>query len=196
MLPERSSPRDPHTLVVARGALLAFGITACAVLGNLSVATSASNDRDRIARWFAAGRCAAFDAPLVPDNAPLAKRDNDGIIFDPLTAKTRGFFYDPKSHAALAYPSTDSAGTFTLRVSVPPPIGVPRHDLGKLHTASGLRLGSTAAAVVRSLGKPKIVRACGLARYVYLRSEVGEPTSLQFTIRSGRVVEIFEDFGG
>jgi len=156
----------------------------------------AADTSDPIHRWFNAGRCAALDGALEGTTPPLAKRDSEGVIFDPITAKTRGYFYDPKSRAALYYPNTDSAGTFTLRLSPPPPAGVPRHDLSKLHTASGIQLGSRAASVVAALGKPKIVHGCGLQRYVYLRSEEGEPTSLQFTIEKGRVIEIFEDFGG
>jgi hypothetical protein len=68
--------------------------------------------------------------------------------------------------------------------------------LSHLHTASGIKLGSSSAEVVSLLGKPKIVNACGLQRYIYLRNREGEPTSLQFTIGNGRVTEIFEDFGG
>jgi 6-phosphogluconolactonase (cycloisomerase 2 family) len=151
---------------------------------------------DPVARWFDAGRCASFDGPHVADSAPLAKHDSEGVIFDRVTANTRGYFYDPKSRSALHYPNTDSGGTFTLRLSPPAPADVARHDLSALHTASGLKLGSPAASVVAALGKPKIVRGCGLQRYVYLRSEEGEPTSLQFTIDNGRVTEIFEDFGG
>jgi 6-phosphogluconolactonase (cycloisomerase 2 family) len=156
----------------------------------------AADTSDPIHRWFNAGRCAALDGALEGTTPPLAKRDSEGVIFDPITAKTRGYFFDSKSRAALYYPDTDSGGTFTLRVSPPPPAGVPRHDLSELHTASGIRLGSRAESVVAALGKPKIVHGCGLQRYVYLRSEEGEPTSLQFTIEHGRVTEIFEDFGG
>jgi 6-phosphogluconolactonase (cycloisomerase 2 family) len=156
----------------------------------------AADTSDPIHRWFNAGRCAAFDGELGADTAPLAKRDSQGVIFDRVTASTRGYFYDPKTRRALHYPNTDSAGTFTLRVSAPPPAGVPQHDLSKLRTASGLTLGSRVETVVATLGKPKIVTGCGLERYVYLRSRDGEPTSLQFTIEHGRVTEIFEDFGG
>jgi len=156
----------------------------------------ATNVTDPIARWFNAGRCAAFDEALATDAAPLAKRDSEGVIFDRVTAKTRGYFYDPESRSALHYPSTDSDGTFTLRLSGPPPAGVPQHDLSNLRTASGIRLGSSSATVVSLLGKPKIINACGLQRYLYLRNREGEPTSLEFTISNGRVAEIFEDFGG
>jgi 6-phosphogluconolactonase (cycloisomerase 2 family) len=156
----------------------------------------AADTSDPIHRWFYAGRCPAFDGYAGENGAPLVKRDSDGVIFDTVTANTRGYFYDPKTRSALHYPETDSDGTFTLRVSAPPPAGVPRHDLSKLRTASGLKLGSRAASVVAALGTPKIVHGCGLDRYVYLRSRDGEPISLQFTIENGVVTEIFEDFGG
>jgi len=151
---------------------------------------------DRIARWFESGRCAAFAAGFGADTAPLAKPGSESVIFDRITANTRGYFYDPKSRVALHYPETDSDGTFTLRESGPPPAAVTRHDLSNLHTASGIKLGSSSESVVRLAGKPKIFSGCGLQRYVYLRSREGEPTSIEFTIDGGRVTEIFEDFGG
>lgn len=160
----------------------------------------ADNETDPIARWFNAGRCTSFDKMLWSETdahpPPLVKRGSDGVIQDHVTETTRGYFYDPRSGFALHYPNTDSEGTFTLRLSGPPPVGVPRHDLSKLQTASGIKLGTSVATVVSVLGAPKIVNGCGLRRYVYLRNRQGEPTSLQFTIRDGRVIEIFEDFGG
>jgi hypothetical protein len=197
-------PTGRFAYVFAPGSIVATPIWAYRIdpaTGELTPVTHspfavAADTSDPVARWFKAGRCAAFDGATVADSAPLAKHDSEGVIFDRVTASTRGYFYDPKSRAALYYPNTDSAGTFTLRVSAPPPAGVPRHDLSRLHTGSGLKLGSPASSVVAALGKPKIVRGCGQQRYVYLRSEEGEPTSLQFTIDDGRVIEIFEDFGG
>jgi 6-phosphogluconolactonase len=158
----------------------------------------ADNETDPIARWFNAGRCTAFNKMLWTDAhpPPVVKRGSDSVIQDRATATTRGYFYDPKSRYALHYPNTDSEGTFTLRLSGPPPPGVPRHDLSKLQTASGIKLGTRADTVESLLGAPKIVNGCGLQRYVYLRNRQGEPTSLEFTIDDGRVIEIFEDFGG
>lgn len=158
----------------------------------------ADSETDPIAGWFNAGRCAAFDKMLWTDAhpPPSVKLGSDGVIQDHVTATTRGYFYDPKSHLALHYPRTDSEGTFTLRLSGPPPPVVPRHDLSKLQTASGIKVGTTADRVVSLLGAPKIVNGCGLQRFVYLRNREGEPTSLEFTIDDGRVIEIFEDFGG
>jgi 6-phosphogluconolactonase len=158
----------------------------------------AANTTDPIARWFNTGRCAAFDEAVQTgaQAPPLAKRDSEGVIFDHVTASTRGYAYDPKNHVALRYPNTDSGGTLTLRVSGAPPPGVAQLDLSRLHTASGITLGTRAETVVNLLGKPKIISGCGLQRYVYLRSLEGEPTSLEFTIAGGKVTEIFEDFGG
>jgi hypothetical protein len=50
--------------------------------------------------------------------------------------------------------------------------------------------------VVAALGAPYIIRACGLERYVYLRDRGGPPDELDFTIRKGRVVEIFSTLDG
>jgi hypothetical protein len=155
----------------------------------------AASSSDPVARWFASGRCAAFDGGWT-GNPPVVKRDSQGVIFDSITANTRGYFYDPKTRRALYYPNRDSEGVFLLRMGGPPPVGVVRHDLSKLHTASGITLGTASGNVVRLLGKPAIVRKCGLQRYVYLESAQGEPQTLQFTIDGGRVTEIFEDFPG
>jgi 6-phosphogluconolactonase len=158
----------------------------------------ADNETDPIARWFNSGRCAAFNEMLWSDAhpPPLVKHGSDGVIQDQVTATTRGYFYDPRTRFALHYPRADSEGTLILRLSGPPPPGVPRHDLSKLQTASGIKLGTRADTVVNLLGAPSVVKGCGLQRYVYLRNRLGEPTSLEFTIDDGRVIEIFEDFGG
>jgi len=156
------------------------------------------NTTDPIARWFEAGRCPAFRGTEWSEaqEPPVTKRGSEDVVLDRLTAATRGYFYDAKSHVALHYPETDSGGTFTLRVSAPPPAGVPRHDLSKLQTTSGIKLGSRAQTVVSVLGTPKIMTACNEQRYAYLRDRQGEPLVLEFTISGGRVTEIFEDFGG
>jgi 6-phosphogluconolactonase len=170
------------------------------------------NNTDPIARWFNAGRCAVFNEaaawsgrqpPYVKDGEdyvangaePLLKQGQFGIIIRRAGDRS-AYYYDPRGHFAVHYPIRDVGGSFTLRTSGPPPPAVPQHDLSKLHTVSGIKLGSSAATVVSLLGQPKIVNGCGLQRYVYLRSREGEPLSLQFTIGKGRVIEIFEDFGG
>jgi 6-phosphogluconolactonase (cycloisomerase 2 family) len=201
------APTGKYAYVFDRGSRIAaptiFAYRIDASTGDLTALARspfavADNETDPIARWFNAGRCAAFNEMLWTDAhpPPLVRPGSDGVIQDHVTATTRGYFYDPRSRSALHYPNTDSAGTFTLRLTGPPPPGVPRHDLSKLQTASGIKLGTGADTVVRLLGAPKIVNGCGLQRYVYLRNRDGEPTSLEFTIDDGRVIEIFEDFGG
>jgi hypothetical protein len=161
----------------------------------------AANNTDPIARWFNAGRCAVFNKIAGWSDwthahpPPLAKRDLGDIFVRSVTRIPSRYSYDPKSHSALYFPPSECCATFTLRTSAPPPAGVPRQDLSKLHTASGIKLGSSAETVVSLLGQPEIVNGCGLERYVYLRSRV-LTTTLQFTIGNGRVIEIYEDFGG
>jgi 6-phosphogluconolactonase (cycloisomerase 2 family) len=157
--------------------------------------TIAADLSDPIHRWFNAGRCPVFNDVRAEDTAPFTKLESDGVVFERPQKYGRGYYYDPKSHAALYYPSKDSEGTFTLRLIGPPPRAIQPLDLA-LHTKSGISLGSSADSVVAALGKPKIVRGCGRQRYIYLRSREGEPESLQFTIDNGRVIEIFEDFPG
>jgi hypothetical protein len=152
---------------------------------------------DPIARWFNAGRCVAFNGALwtTAHLPPFAKHDPEDLIFDP-GSKVPSYVYDPKSHSALYHTSVDTNGHVTLRTSGPPPAGVPRTDLSKLQTTSGIKLGTTAATVVRLLGQPRIISGCGLQHYIYLSSRRGPPTSLEFSIRNGQVIEIFQGFGG
>jgi 6-phosphogluconolactonase len=157
----------------------------------------ASNNTDPIARWFNAGRCAAFNGTLWTNvqRPPLTKRASESDIFETGATFKAGYFYDPKRHFALHVPYGDGVGTVVLKTSPPPPAGVARRDLSKLHTASGIKLGSSAAEVVSSLGQPTIVKGCALQRYAYLTSPPLE-TSLEFTIGSGRVIEISAELPG
>jgi 6-phosphogluconolactonase (cycloisomerase 2 family) len=148
---------------------------------------------DPVARWFNAGRCAAFGS--VSDSGvhapPAAKRDSD-LILNGLQA---GYFYDRTHRIALHYPYGDTGGTIGLQEASNPPAGVLRRDLGELRMTSGLKIGSSAEAVVKALGTPKIVRACNEQAYFYI-TPGGMPLLLQFTIRNGIVVAIFEERGG
>ena len=74
----------------------------------------------------------------------------------------------------------------------PPPHALPIVDLSGAHTKSGIKLGDSAASVVRLLGKPLVVDACGMQRYEYndTNDPNAEPNDLDFTIKAGRVVEI------
>ena len=155
--------------------------------------TTASIVVDPVARWFNAGRCAAFGA--VPDSGPhsppVAKRSSD-LIVDRVTP---GYFYDPRRGVALHYPPGDAGGTIALQVAAAPPQGVSRRDLGELRTSSGIKLGSRAETVVTVLGKPKVVTACNEQAYFYT-TPGGMPLLLQFTIRNGIVIGISEERGG
>ncbi|MBV8068226.1 MAG: beta-propeller fold lactonase family protein [Candidatus Eremiobacteraeota bacterium] len=193
----REKPDDPaapatiysYRINPASGELTALARPPFVVAGNMT---------DRVARWFNAGRCAAFTSMLWSDEhpPPVAKHDAEGLIFGHVTPATAGYFYDPTSHAALHYPTGDSGGTIILRMIGEPPAGVSRRDLSKLQTASGIKLGSSAEALVGALGEPKIIAGCDQQRYVYLRSRDGEPLSIEFTITHGRVTEISEGLGG
>ena len=106
------------------------------------------------------------------------------------------YVYDPRAGVAYRHIGQDSGVEDTLRFAGKPPVSVPQAALLASHTRSGLRLGASAAAVVATLGKPLIVKACGLERYVYLRYREGAPDELDFTISNGRVVEIFSTLEG
>lgn len=159
-----------------------------------SPVTAAAVTIDPVARWFNAGRCAAFGN--IPDSGPhsppAAKRDSDLVI----ASIAPGYFYDPKRGVALHYPFGDSGGTIALQEAGEPPQGVSRRDLGKLQTSSGIKLGSRAETVVKTLGKPKIVRGCNEQAYFYVTPGGGMPLVLQFTIRNGIVIGISEERGG
>ncbi|MBV9737799.1 MAG: hypothetical protein JO177_06465 [Candidatus Eremiobacteraeota bacterium] len=155
---------------------------------------SAATGADSIARWFETGRCPALTTISSSEHPPVAKRDAGGVI---LTAVPRlygsRYFYDPTSRFALHLDIPEkNAETLILRVvSGAPPKGVPQRDLSKARTASGIKLGSSAAAVSAALGTPMIVNACGLERYVYQKPGEGLRL-LTFTISHRRVVEIFD----
>jgi DNA-binding beta-propeller fold protein YncE len=148
---------------------------------------------DPVARWFNSERCAAFGD--VPDSGahspPVAKRDSNLI----LGSAGPGYFFDPKRRIALHYPYGDAGGTIGLQEAGNPPSGVLRRDLGGLQTSSGIKLGSHAETIVKALGKPKVISACNEQAYFYV-TPGGMPLLLQFTIRDGVVVGIFEERGG
>ena len=72
----------------------------------------------------------------------------------------------------------------------PQPLRV--NGLSDAHTTSGLKIGASAESVVRTLGKPLVIHACGMARYEYSddKDPDAEQNDLDFTIRNGRVIEI------
>lgn len=107
--------------------------------------------------------------------------------------RLRAYVYDPRTNTALSHVGGDSGVVWTLRVvSGAPPVSVPHVDLSHAHTASGIKLGASADSVAHVLGKPLIVRACGMERYEYndTNDAHAEPNDLDFTIKNGRVIEI------
>jgi hypothetical protein len=189
------SPRGIETRRSATKRLLL--VAAVFAISPASV-TAASID-PRIVRWFHAGDCPAFNGYVFrtySKDPPWVKNENEGLDWGRGLAEEQPVYvYDPVRHFAVFRPRMDVDGSVTVRLVGPPPPGVPRESR-IVRTTSGVTLGSTAATVVRLIGKPLIVKACGVERYAYQRTRFAEPTSLEFTIRGGRVVEIFENFGG
>ena len=153
---------------------------------------------DPVARWFNAGTCAAFTGTVWSDAhpPPVSKRDSEGLAGDQNIPATAHYFYDPARGVAVHYAVNDSGGTITLRARGEPPSSVARRDLSGLRSTSGIKIGSSAAIVIDTLGEPKIATGCNQQQYVYLRSGFGEPLALEFTISQGRVTEISEELGG
>lgn len=109
------------------------------------------------------------------------------------------YVYDPRTGVAYSHVGGDSGVVETLReVGGPPPVSIPHVDLSGARTQSGIKLGASAASVVQKLGKPRIVRACGMERYEYndTSDPTAEPNDLDFTIRDGRVIEILHTIDG
>jgi hypothetical protein len=163
-----------------------------------------ANPNDPLGRWFNALTCQALD-DLVSLNAPVVKTGHEELLvtLPPDIANSSSnsnvvpsYAYDPRTGVAFRHFGGDCCHLDTLRFVGKPPVRVPQADLSSARTTSGLRLGASASAVVAKLGKPTIVRACGLERYEYSREREGEPLDLDFTIRGGRVIEIFADTGG
>lgn len=73
-----------------------------------------------------------------------------------------------------------------------PPTSLPKIDLSDAHATSGLKIGASAESVVRKLGKPLVIHACGIERYEYSddKDPDAEQNDLDFAIRNGRVIEI------
>jgi hypothetical protein len=154
---------------------------------------------DPYAAWFDAGHCAAFDGAS-NQQLPYVKSGQDDLVVTIRVAMQKSFptwyVYDPKAGIAYRHTGQDSGVTKTLRLASKPPAGVPEADLRGIGTQSGLKLGASAATVVATLGKPYVVKACGLQRYEYTRVREGAPDEIDFTIRNGRVVEIFSTLDG
>jgi hypothetical protein len=172
-------------------------VFAALLVSPAAVGSTASSSLDR---WFNAGRCAAFDRGST-HQPPYVKTGSDDLIVV-IHAEMRKslpvpwYVYDPRAGIAYRHVGQDSGVEDTLRFAGRPPESVPQATLSASHTKSGLKLGASAAVVVATIGKPFIVKACGLERYVYLREREGAPDELDFTIRNGRVVEILSTLEG
>ena len=160
--------------------------------------------RLRAIRWQSgsARTCPALDGLYSKKQPPYVKTGVDGLVVDvPEVVQSRlqggitrpWYVYDARSGVALSHIGGDSDVVWTLRVvSGAPPVSIPHVDLRNAHTMSGLKLGASAASVVRTLGKPLVIHACGMERYEYTddNDPHSEPNDLDFTIRNGRVIEI------
>jgi len=159
----------------------------------------ASAATDPYAAWFEAGRCAAFDKSS-NQQLPYVKSGQDDLVVTIPVAMQKSlavwYLYDPKAGIAYRRVGLDSGITKTVRLAGKPPASVPETDLHGSHTQSGLKLGTSAATVVATLGKPYVVKGCGLERYEYARVREGAPDEIAFTIRNGRVVEILSTLDG
>ncbi|MBV8807247.1 MAG: hypothetical protein JO033_01115 [Acidobacteriaceae bacterium] len=179
-----------------RSVFLVFGILMCCAW--VSASSSGGSTLDR---WFESGRCGAFDARL-SGQIPFARNDNEHLIwnqnsgsFEQFARKTQ-YLYDPRQKSALRVIGRgEGFGSYTWRFITTPPPNVTTSDLSKLRTTSNIRLGTRAATVLQKLGKPRLVQACGVARYYYLFAREVGGDALDFTIAGGRVVEIFQAFG-
>lgn len=176
--------------------LLTIALASLAILPAVPGAAAS----DSLAQWFNSGRCAAFDRPSM-HQPPYVKPGRDDLIVAIPTGMRKSlpvpwYVYDPRAGIAYRHIGQDSGIEDTLRFAGKPPASVPQASLVTSRTMSGLKLGASAAAVVATLGKPLIVKACSLERYVYLRYRDGAPDELHFTISNGRVVEISSTLDG
>ena len=173
---------------------------ALAMALTLSAKVAAANDP--LVRWFASETCRALDGLYSTKQPPYVKTGSESLVVDvptdvaahqEISMTTPWYVYDARSGTALSHVGGDSGVVWTLRfVKGAPPVPLSHVDLRNAHTTSGLRLGSSAASVVRILGKPLIIRACGMERYEYSddNDPQAEQNDLDFTIRNGRVIEI------
>lgn len=163
---------------------------------------------DAVRTWFGSQTCPALETFSSTKKPPAVKTGSEELIVKipqsalaqvKQSATVPWYVYDPHMHAAFSHIGVDSGVVETLRlVNGPPPEALPNVDLGDARTRSGLKLGSSAALVVSTLGKPLIVRQCGMERYEYndTKDPNAEPNDLDFTIKAGRVIEIVHTVWG
>jgi len=165
-------------------------------------AGSSAAPSDPLAKWFRSQTCPALDGLYSRQEPPYVKTGMETLVVVVPTAvvwKQKAsmtvpwYVYDPKTNVALSHVGGDSGVVWTLRVvKGAPPTALPRIDLSNAHTTSGLKIGASAESVVRTLGKPLVIHACGMERYEYSddKDPQAEQNDLDFTIRNGRVIEI------
>ncbi len=164
--------------------------------------------RPPLAVWFGSQTCPALDGLYSRKEPPPVKTGSEGLVVDVPTAllaqqksslTVPWYVYDPKTNVALSHVGGDSGVVWTLRVvKGAPPESLPTVDLSGEHTTSGLKIGSSAESVVRTLGKPLVIHACGMERYEYSddKDRQAEQNDLDFTIKNGRVIEIVHTIWG
>ena len=168
---------------------LRFGFSIAALWGLLGAGA------DPAARWFEQGRCSAFDRHV--SQGPNARIDSEHLrLVLPKAATAPGYMFDPTHMIAAHVVDRGGAGSASIRfISSSPHLKTAPADLHAVQTTSGIKLGTSAATVVKTLGKPLILEGCGLQRYLYtVDKEVGG-NMLAFTIAKGRVIEIDDTFG-
>ncbi len=165
-------------------------------------AGSSAAASDPLATWFGSQTCRTLDGLYSKREPPYVKTGSETLVVDvptPVLSKQKismtvpWYVYDPKNSVALSHVGGDSGVVWTLRVvKGAPPTSLPRIDLSHAHTTSGLKIGASAESVVRTLGKPLVVHACGMERYEYSddKDRHAEQNDLDFTIKNGRVIEI------
>jgi hypothetical protein len=168
----------------------------------VSPAGSSAAASDPLAMWFGSQTCPALDGLYSRREPPYVKTGMETLVLDvpaavlvkqKVSMTVPWYVYDPKTGVALSHVGGDSGVVWTLRVvRGAPPASLPRVDLSDAHTTSGLKIGASAESVVRTLGKPLVIRACGMERYEYSddKDPDAEQNDLDFTIRDGRVIEI------
>jgi hypothetical protein len=167
-----------------------------------SPAGSIAAARDPLATWFGSQTCPALDGLYSKNEPPPVKTGMETLVLNVPTAAlwkqkvsmtVPWYVYDPKTNVALSHIGGDSGVVWTLRVvKGAPPVPLSKIDLSDAHTTSGLKIGASAESVVRTLGKPLVIHACGMERYEYSddKDRNAEQNDLDFTIRNGRVIEI------
>src|SRR5579871_864226 len=161
----------------------------CPVLAVVAASPAASSAAasDPLATWFRSQTCPALDGLYSKRQPPSVKTGAETLVVDVPSAvlskqkvsmTVPWYVYDPKANVALSHVGGDSGVVWTLRlVKGPPPASLPRIDLSGAHTTSGVKIGASAESVVRTLGKPLIVHACGMERYEY--SDSNDPHAEQ-----------------